>query len=370
MPAPRVGEVQGAPIDASAAYLASIVEFSTDAISSIDLDGRISSWNRTAENLFGYGRAEILRQPYDILIPPDRRAEDAFLMDRLRAGEVVAHFETQRLTKDSALVDVSITASAIRDGQGALVGFSEILHDIRAQKEAQREMQRLQLEMIRLSRWNMMGMMSSSLAHELNQPLTAALSFVRAAWHLLPPEAEQAREYLDLAVDEIKLAGGILHSLRQFIEKRELSRTPHDINQLLTEALRLSLFAGIQVRHRIETDLTQDMPDVPMDGVQVQQVILNLLRNAIEATMAVPSPHIVLTTRVQPDDILVTVRDNGPGLSTAPETLFEPFNTTKAEGMGVGLSVCRLIIEAHGGRIWAGAGPGAVFSFTLPRRPS
>lgn len=370
MPAPRGSDGQGqARIDANA-HLASIVEFSTDAISSIDLDGKITSWNKAAETLFGYSRAAILHQPHNLLIPPDRRESDTALLDRLRDGEVAAHFESWRLAKDGTAIDVSITASAIRDGQGALIGFSEILHDIRKQKQAHREMQRLQLEMIYLSRWNMMGMMSSSLAHELNQPLTAAMSFVRAAWHQLPPEAEQAREYLDLAVDEIKLAGGILHSLRQFIEKRELTRAPHNINHLLTEALRLSLFAGIQVRHRIETHLASDMPAVAMDGVQVQQVILNLLRNAIEATMAVPAPHIVLSTSVQPDHILVTVRDNGPGLKTAPEQLFEPFNTTKAQGMGVGLSICRLIIEAHGGRIWAQSGPGAVFSFTLPRSAS
>ena len=194
-------------VQAAKAHLASIVEFSSDAIVSIDLDGIVTSWNKTAERLFGYTRDEIVGRPVALLFPPDRSSEERDMFTRLNKGEIVPHYETERLRKDGTTVLVSIAVSPIQDSKGKILGASKIVHDITMQKRAEEELRALQAEMAHLSRWNIVGTMASSLAHELNQPLTAMLNYVHAARRLLgdAPAALRATEYLDKAVEETKL---------------------------------------------------------------------------------------------------------------------------------------------------------------------
>jgi two-component system sensor kinase FixL len=353
-------------------YLASIVESANDAIISIDMRGRVTSWNRAAAGMFGYAAAQIIGQPLAPLFPPDRRHEEDEIIARTMAGEVVAHYETVRLHKDGTALQVSMTASPIRDAAGDTVGVSKIIYDITQQIRMREELKTLQAELVHLSRWNMMGMMASSLAHELNQPLTATLNYVRAARRTLTDASAIPRvcEFLDQAVMETKLAGGIIRSLRSFIEKRENSRLPEALGDVLEEGLALSLHLGADARKKIETRFAAGLPPVRIDRIQIQQVLLNLVRNACEAMKDGDGDRLVIETAAgEPGFVTVSVSDSGPGL--APEILnqlFQPFVTTKDKGMGVGLSICQAIVEAHGGRIWTEPNlpQGVTFRFRLP----
>jgi two-component system sensor kinase FixL len=359
-------------LQADRMYLASIVDSSSDAIISMDLSGLVTSWNRAAERMFGYPKAQIIGQPLAPLFPADRLNEEDEITGRIKLGEIVAHYETVRLRADGTALQVSMTASPIRNGEGETVGVSKIIYDITEQKRAREELKALQAELVHLSRWNMMGMMASSLAHELNQPLTAMLNYVRAARRTLsdPQAVTRACDFLDKAIDETKLAGGIIRSLREFIDKRETSRKPEDINTVLEDGLTLSLYIGADGRQKVEAKLEPNLPLVLIDKVQIQQVLLNLVRNSLEAMKDIPAGKLVIHTALgEPGFVTVSVRDNGPGL--APEILkqlFHPFVTTKEQGMGMGLSICQSIVESHGGRIWTEPNlpQGVVFHFQLP----
>ncbi|MDB5740153.1 MAG: sensor signal transduction histidine kinase [Alphaproteobacteria bacterium] len=359
-------------LQADRLYLASMVETSNDAIISMDMMGLVTSWNRAAWCLFGYEKPEIIGQPVTPLFPPDRLDEEDEIRSRIRNGEVVGQYETVRLHKDGSELQVSLMASPIVSAEGEIIGISKIIHDISAQRHAQEELRTLQAELVHLSRWNMMGMMASSLAHELNQPLTAMLNYVRAARRTMGTTAADTRagEFLDKAITETKLAGGIIRSLREFIDKRETTRKPEDIGNVLEDSLTLSLYVGAEGRDKIETRFAPGLPLVMIDKVQIQQVLLNLVRNALEAMKDMPDGRLVIAAGTdEPGFIAVSVSDTGPGL--APEVagrLFQPFTTTKETGMGVGLSICQSIVESHGGKIWStpNTPQGVIFHFKLP----
>jgi two-component system sensor kinase FixL len=308
-----------------------------------------------------------------VLFLPDRLHEEDAILLRIKNGEIVEQYETVRVAKDGAERQISLMASPIVDAAGQIIGISKIIHDITARKQAQEELRTLQAELVHLSRWNMMGMMASSLAHELNQPLTAVLNYVRAARRTLdkdPSAVARIGAFLDKAVDETKLAGGIIQSLREFIQKREARREPEDINRVLEDGLTLSLYIGVAGRSKIAARLTPRLPPVLVDKVQIQQVLLNLVRNALEAMKTIPDGRLIIKTALgAPGFVDVSVSDTGPGL--APDIshkLFQPFVTNKEKGMGVGLSISRTIVESHGGKIWTEPNlpQGVIFHFTIP----
>jgi two-component system sensor kinase FixL len=353
---------ENARLQRDRSYLASIVEFSNDAIISVDLDGMLTSWNRTAELMFGYSAEEMIGQPVARLFPADRIDEERNMIARLKRGEVIPHYETLRQRKDGGIVPVSVTASPIRDEAGRILGASKILEDITEKKRAEEEIKTLQLEMVHLARWNLMGTMAS---------LTATMNFVQASRNILSdPQNARATGLLDKALAEIKLASGIIHSLRAFIDKRQAPRALEKLNDVLEDALSLRLAAATDAKTKIFKKLAPRLPPIVMDKVQIQQVLLNLVRNAYEAMQDQPGGQIVLETKLgEPGFVVISVGDNGPGLS--PEILKHPFQafvTTKKQGMGVGLSICRTIIQAHGGRIWAEPNKprGVIFHFQLP----
>lgn len=363
---------ENASLHAERLYLASIVEFSDDAIIGMDMDGTVTSWNRAAAGMFGYGKDEIIGRPVVCLFPPDRAHEEGEHRARIASGEVVDQTETLRLHKNGSTLQVALKASPIIDADGRIIGLSKIVRDITREKRAQEELRMLQGELVHLSRWNMMGMMASSLAHELNQPLTAMLNYVRAARRIIgsTPAEMRAGEFLDKAMDETKQAGGIIQSLRAFIDKRDPVRKPEDVAAVLEASLRLSLYVGAAGRAKIETRFAADLPPVLIDRVQIQQVLLNLVRNALEAMKDLPKGKLVIQAAPgEPGFVTVSVSDTGPGL--APEVasrLFQPFTTTKEQGMGVGLSISQSIVESHGGKIWAEPRRphGVIFHFELP----
>ena len=188
-----------------------------------------------------------------------------------------------------------------------------------------------------------------------------------------PPKSAPA-EFLDKAIEETKLAGGIIRSLREFIDKRETSRKPEDIGVVLEDSLTLSLYVGADGRDKIDMHFAPGLPQVMIDKVQIQQVLLNLVRNALEAMKDLPDGKLAIDAiQTGADFITVSVSDTGPGL--APEVagrLFKPFTTTKESGMGVGLSICQSIVESHGGKIWTEANQpqGVIFRFRLPAIPA
>ena len=360
-------------LEAHRDYLADLVESSNDAIVAGTLDGRIASWNKAAEKMFGYSAGEVVGLSLSVLSPPDRRqeAEDSF--QRLMTGGNAIHYETTLLKKDGTPMLVAVAASLVFTRAGEIRGASAIMRDITEERAAEERFQSLQAELIHLSRWNTMGMMASTLAHELNQPLTAAVNYVRAARRLMDaegPDMGRIGEFLDKAVGETKLAGGIIRSLRDFIDKRETPRAAEDLNQVVDEAISLSGITASDSTTILETRLAPSLPLILMDKVQVEQVLLNLVRNSMDAMREQDGKRLTIETAPgEPGFVMISVIDNGPGI--APEIvsqLFQPFITTKEKGMGVGLTICQSIIEGHGGRIWAEENKpaGTAFRFQLP----
>jgi two-component system sensor kinase FixL len=234
-------------------------------------------------------------------------------------------------------------------------------------------MQDLQSELLHASRLSVMGQMASTLAHELNQPLTAVVNYLEAARQLLGSEPEIGKKIGDLmqrAVAQAERAGGVIRHMRQFVSKGETERSRENVNTLVEEALAIALVGARQTGVRVTLELDRALPPVFVNSVQIQQIILNLARNAIEAMEAVETRDLRIGTRLAGDTIEISVADSGPGLAPEiAERLFEPFRTTKQSGMGLGLSISREIAEAHHGRLSGATRPGGgtEFVLTLPR---
>jgi two-component system sensor kinase FixL len=216
--------------------------------------------------------------------------------------------------------------------------------------------------------------MASALAHELNQPLTAIMNYVQACRRLLGAgdgvALERLQETMDKAIMQAGRAGQIIHRMRQFVQKGETARQVESINKLIEEASALALVGAKESGILVRLELSPDLPPVLADRIQIQQVVLNLIRNAIEAMASADRRELTVRTYEASDRMAeVAVADTGPGLDEAvTKQLFQPFVTTKPMGMGLGLSISRSIIDAHGGRLWAmpaDAG-GVTFHFILP----
>ena len=252
------------------------------------------------------------------------------------------------------------------------------MRDLTEQQTTERRIQDLQAELLHTSRLSVMGQMASTMAHELNQPLTAVMNYLEAARHLLqrgPEAAERVEGLIARAVAQAERAGDVIRQLRQFVSKGETDRRSQSLNQLVEEALALALVGARQSGVRVSLDLDHGVPPVLVDGVQIQQVVLNLVRNAVEAMEAVERRELTIATRAIGGEAMaeVTVADSGPGIAPEiAERLFQPFVTTKQGGMGLGLSICREIVEAHHGRLSAAPAPagGTVFRLTVPMPPA
>lgn len=249
-----------------------------------------------------------------------------------------------------------------------------VLVDITDRKTAEEQVARQQAELAHVARVSTMGEMASGLAHELNQPLTAVVNFAHGALLRLRSDAsvhQDVLEAIETASDQAHRAAEIIRRLTSFVQKREPRRSSCDLNQTIREVIGFSAAEARDHHVKIRLHPTVDLPLVQADDIQIQQVILNLVRNGIEAMTEVESPERILEIRTSPigDAVEVAVRDNGSGLTPeAQERIFTPFFTTKPQGMGMGLSISRSIIDAHGGRLWATPNPdgGTTFQFTIP----
>ena len=251
--------------------------------------------------------------------------------------------------------------------------FTGFIRDLTERQETETRLQELQSELVHISRLTAMGEMASTLAHELNQPLSAIANYMKGSRRLLESSSDERsvmiRDAVDKAAEQAMRAGQIIRRLRDFVARGESERRVESVKKLVEEASALALVGAKDqgVRVRFLLDPTVDL--VLADKVQIQQVLLNLIRNAIEAMESSDNRELVIASSAADDDLLtISVADTGQGIATEMMAqLFQPFVTTKRQGMGVGLSISRTIIESHGGRIWADSNPGGgtIFRFTL-----
>lgn len=355
------------------ALLRSILETVPDAMVVIDEGGVVQFFSSAAERLFGYTADEIRGQNVRMLMPPPYRDHhDGYLARYRRTGErriigIGRIVVGQRKDGSTFPMELSV-GEAHQAGQRLFTGF---VRDLTERQSTERRLHELQYGLLHVSRVRSMGQMAAALAHELNQPLTATSNYIRAALRLLAvpePDLERVRQAMNRAVEQTRRSGEIIRRLRAFVARGEVARQSESIVKLIEEASGLALIGAKERGVKVQIGMDPDLPQVSVDRVQIQQVLLNLIRNALEAMDNCAARELTLAASVHAGHVLVSVTDTGKGIPPEIEArLFQPFVTNKPEGMGIGLSVCRTIVEAHGGRLWMEPSPagGSVFHFTL-----
>jgi len=361
------------------ALLRSVLDTVPDAIIVIDEHGIIRSFSTAAEHQFGYTAAEVCGRNVSMLMPsPYREAHDSYIQRYLRTGErriigIGRLVVGQR--KDGSTFPMELAVGEVNSGGRRL--FTGFVRDVTERQETQQRLQELQSELLHVSRLSAMGEMAATLAHELNQPLTATTNYLRACQRMLDasgtPDLARIRQAVALAAEQTLRSGQIIRRLREFVARGETEKRPESAAKLAEEASALALVGakerGVKVRLQIDPKTSRAF----VDKVQVQQVLLNLIRNAIEAMGEAERRELTISAVPDGEMVAFGVADTGPGLAAdVAAQLFRPFVTTKREGMGIGLSICRTIVEGHGGRIWAEPNPGGgtVFRFTVPAAPT
>ena len=360
-----------------------IVETANDAVVSMDERGAILLANPATRRIFGYDPVEIVGKPLTMLMPEMmRKLHENGFKRYLATGKRHLNWQGVEVTaqrKDGQEFPVEVSFGELTsDGHKVFTGF---IRDISERKQAEdrlraseRNLQMTQAELARVSRLTTMGELAASIAHEVNQPLTAVINNGSACLRLLANnnlEPEVLRRALEGIIADGTRASIVLARIRAFIKKEPAEKSELDINEVIREVLVLAgreLYENqVLPDHQLKTDL----PSVLADRVQLQQVLLNLIMNGIEAMAAVTDRPRLLGVQSRIDesgDVLVAVSDSGTGFGSELDRVFHPFFTTKANGMGMGLSISRSLVESHGGLLWAAPNSphGAVFSFTLP----
>lgn len=357
------------------AHLASILDTVPSAMIVIDEHGAIQSFSSAAERQFGWTAQEVIGQNISLLMPnPYRGAHDRYLKRYADTGERRIIGKGRVVVgerKDGSTFPMELAVGEMISRERRY--FTGFVRDLTERQETERRLQDIQGELVHMSRLTSLGEMASALAHELNQPLTAAANYMKGCLVLLerdPFDKSRLREMMSAGADQVLRGGQIIRRLREFVAKGEAERRIESLPKLLEEAGALAMIGAREQGVRLHFKIASKVDLVLADKVQVQQVALNLIRNAIEAMGDCETRDLEVGATFKGHDMVeVYVSDTGHGLKPEiADHLFQPFFTTKAEGMGVGLSICRTIIEAHGGRIWAEAnsGGGTVFRFTLP----
>lgn len=361
------------------AHLRSILDTVPDAMIVIDEQARIISFSAAAEQMFGYKEAELLGENVSALMPsPHRERHDSYLRHYFETGERriigIGRVTTAR-HRDGTIfpIDVHVGEAKI-DGERVFTGF---IRDLTERQQTQLRLHELQSALAHVSRVTATGSLATSIAHELNQPLTAIANYVQTAQELLdapdPERLKVVREALAECAGQAVRAGQIVRRLRDFVARGESEKRIESLTRIVNEACALALIGGGERGIDVQVRLDPDADKVMVDRIQLQQVLVNLVRNAIEAMSETRERHLRIgSSRENSGLVCMSVEDSGPGFaSEVAERLFEPFVSTKEEGMGLGLSICRTIIEGHGGKIWIEASPlgGTAIHFTLPSAP-
>ena len=355
-----------------------VISTAVDGIVVIDAKGRVLLYNDACARLFGYEADEVIGQNVNMLMPePYREQHDGYLDRYVATGEariIGIGREVVGLREDGSTFPMYLSV-----GEGWLDGeriFLGILHDLTERKVHERRLQELQNDLLHAMRLSVTGQLASALAHELNQPLTASLNYLSAARRGLDalgePAATRTGELLEKSAAQTARAGQIIRRLREFIEKKEPNRSFEDLNASVYEAIALGLVGVDEGNVEVIVKLARDLPPVFFDKIQIQQVMINLMRNAVEAMQGSARRQLTVTSFLPvPEMAEVVVADTGPGVNEEiRRNLFRPFTTTKEKGLGMGLAICRGIVESHGGRLWTEPNPGggAQFRFRVPVR--
>lgn len=358
-------------------YLESVLASVPDAMIVIDQAGEIVEFSRAAEVMFGYTADEARGQNVSLLMPKgDSERHNDYIDSYLETGRQriigVGRVVLAR-RKDGETFPVDLKIGEARLGERRL--FTGFIRDLTEQQRSELRMRELQSELVHFSRLSAVGTMASAMAHELNQPLTAVANYLEAGRDLLDTPNEESLSMLQEALDEAAKqsvrAGQIVRKLRDYVSRGEISARPVELRTLVVESISLARMGGQGRAVNIVTLIDEEDCTVIADPIQVQQVVLNLLRNAFEALEGREDAEIVISARTGDGEFAeIEIADNGPGVDEdILDHLFRPFTSSKRSGMGLGLSICQTIIEAHGGQIAAHSskGKGTRFVFTLPR---
>lgn len=360
------------------ARLQTILDTAVDGIVTIDEHGIVESVNAAMAHIFGYAESEMIGQNVSMLMPEHyARGHDGYLARYLETGErriIGVGREVEGRRKDGTVFPLSLAVSEFK--VDSTPHFTGILRDVTGRREAEREVRRRLDELAHAWRVLALGEMTTGIAHEVNQPLTAIVSYAQACLRMMASgraDAAVLKDALEQITVQGRRAGDIVQHLRQLARKGEVRREALDLNAAVRGVIEL---VGHEVASRhvpLHLELAAGLPSVPGNRIQIEQVILNLVRNAVDAMGDTDPDRRDLTIQTRADDdagVEVSVRDTGHGLGDrSVDSLFDTFYTTKHEGMGVGLSISRSIVESHGGRLWAERNPdrGLSFRFRLPQ---
>jgi PAS domain S-box-containing protein len=354
----------------------SVVENPIFGISFVDQQHRFIATNPSYQRMVGYTNEELRRlTPLDISVPGERELNE-LLFKELQQGKR-QHFEMvkQLRRKDGTLIWIQLYVFGIPDAETRTQLMFGMMQDITESKRAQDELEATRAELARVARMNRLGAMTASIAHEINQPLGAMVANANAALRWLakdPPNLDEAQAALKRIGADGHRAAEVVQGIRAMFKSDGQKRVPLDLNQLIREVL--VLVQGELRKYRVWVDVTlsEGLPQVTADRVQLQQVVMNLVTNAIDAMETVSDRRLRVRSELRAGDVIaVAIEDSGVGIDPdKQDRLFDTFFTTKPDGLGMGLSICRSIIEAHNGRLWwtAGAEHGSVFRFELPTK--
>jgi PAS domain S-box-containing protein len=344
-----------------------------------DLEGRIIDANEAFLRMVGYSRDDLISGGvrWTELTPAEWRDADERGTAQVKAAGIAHPFEKEFFRKDGSRVPVLVggtTFEGMRDeGVAFVIDLTERKQAEENLRESERRYREAQMELAHANRVTTMGQLTASIAHEVNQPITGVVTNAHAALRWLgshPPDLEEVRQALDAIIQDSTRAGDVIGRIRALVKKVPPRHDQLDINEAILEVIEVTRSELLRNGVSLQTELAKGLPLIRGDRIQLQQVILNLIMNAVEAMSDASSRDLLISTGEDiSNGVLVAVQDSGPGLSRESlERLFEPFYTTKPGGMGMGLSICRSIIKAHGGRVWATANvtQGATFHFSLP----
>lgn len=372
----EVNQVPDQSPTVSEARLLSVLDTAVDGIVVIDDRARVLVFNKACEALFGLPAASVIGRNISVLMPPEFSSEhDAAVGHYLRTGEkriIGIGREVRARHADGTAFPIELSVGEAKTPEGPQ--FIGIIRDLRPRKAVEQRLAQLQAQLVQMARVNAMDEMGAAVAHELNQPLTAVMLYLQALTRKLKSaetEVEQSvLEILGKAAREAERAGSIIQKMRHFVEKREPDRQPIDIRRLIDEALEVTLLGNDGAAVEVVRDEASDLPPFEADPVQIQQILINLVRNAMEAVKNRDERWIRIAVRTGDGMLLIEVEDSGPGIPMETvRNLFKAFATSKKTGLGLGLAISRSIAQNHGGDLLVepgGGGRGATFVLSLP----
>lgn len=355
------------------AHLDELFEQTPEAIMLVDLQDRVLRVNKRFTQMFGYSIQEIVgRHSIELIIPNQLRGQAMSARERLAEGQEV-NVETTRRSKDGLHIDVSEVSFPVI-ANGKCIAYYTIFRDITVSKRALEDLHKAQSELAHLSRITTMGELASSIAHEINQPIGAIATNGSAAVRWLaqnPPHLEGAGEALDCIVRDANRAAQVIGRIRALLEKNPTPMIHLDLNEVIREVLLLTSHETNRRGATVKTELSNALPPVLGDRVQLQQVLLNLIMNSLDSmnTITDRPRELVIKSSRKANGVVLEVLDSGPGWDDQlTDTIFDPFFTTKRDGIGMGLTISRSIVEAHGGHLKAERRTphGAILKFDLP----